>query len=355
VPTTSGPFSPAAGVTFPANNPSQGSGNAPSASAVIVNISPFELVVSSGAGAVVGLVDPFTRNIVLLDDEAGQQLTIDPLAIGLSNLGVTNQVYIQWFGPSETVPGVYPSAIGGMPVDTTLGQATVAFAGTIGPGVTATPFFNISTGIYRSCRIYLNNSQSSPKVWAAVALAGIYPAGGTTPTYVFETVNVLCPGLFGEGQTGMVFPLASFGPNGGIGTGLKIQNLDATQTLECMVLLDPAPAERSVPFPWYEGGEVPGGASLAASLTTVAGVNALLAAPTNTFNAYYLFGFDLVTGGAGTTATLLVGGVAVGEAYNGAANAIADHPKLDRIRAAAAVTVNSSAAGAVTLRFAYGP
>lgn len=359
MPTTSGPFSPTANVPIVVNNPAQGSGNAPSSAAVIVNLSPFELVVSSGSGAVVGLVDPFTRNIIPLD-EAGQQLTMDPLPVGLSNLGVTNTIYVQWYGASESPPGSYPSAIGGVPVNVTLGEASlVANTGPndVAHGATITPFTNLTPGIYRSARVYLSASPTNPTaaIWANVNLFAQFPGGGTNPTYELEDFNVLLP-AYGLPAAAIVLPIPPFGANGVLGVSLAIQNLDATNLLRAFVVLDPAPVEkRSVPFPIYQGGEVPKVATAATGFVSAAsGASCLAAPPANV--AYYIFGIDVLPPAADSqsfTGTGFDAGV-----FSSAANQIFSTSPLGGQRVTSGLIYHASnvaQAVLVNVRYSYGP
>lgn len=109
---TSGPFTPVSGTPFNVTNPAAGAGNLSSAAAVIVNLSSLELVIASGAGQTTGLVDPFTRDIVYLDSDAGQEITIEPLNIGFTGpIGVNPLIYVIWYLPSETLPVALPAPI----------------------------------------------------------------------------------------------------------------------------------------------------------------------------------------------------------------------------------------------------
>jgi hypothetical protein len=109
---TSGPYSPVLGSAIQARSPLQGSGNVQSIAAVVKNVSPYLLEVSSGAGSLVGLVDPYTTDVVALDPEAGQQLSILPTGIGLvPPQTVSSQVWVTWYQSGEQVPGAYPYAL----------------------------------------------------------------------------------------------------------------------------------------------------------------------------------------------------------------------------------------------------
>lgn len=109
---TSGPFTPVAGVPFNVTNPAAGAGNLSSAAAVIVNLSSNELVIASGAGQTTGLIDPFTRDIVMLSSDAGQEITIDPLNIGFTGpIGINPLIYVIWYLPGEVLPAALPAPI----------------------------------------------------------------------------------------------------------------------------------------------------------------------------------------------------------------------------------------------------
>lgn len=109
---TAGPFTPAANTPITVKNPSAGSGSLISFAAVIVNISGFELIVGTGVGAITGLVDPFTRDIVYLSAEAGQQLTIDPVDLGFTGpAGISPRIYVIFYLSNEPVPQALPAPI----------------------------------------------------------------------------------------------------------------------------------------------------------------------------------------------------------------------------------------------------
>lgn len=111
MPSSSGPFTPAIGVPITITNPAAGAGNLMSAYGVIVNISPYELLISSGESRLAALVDPFTRDGLELGP-AGQQLIITPISVGFTPpAGVTPTIYVLWYLPSETAPAALPAPI----------------------------------------------------------------------------------------------------------------------------------------------------------------------------------------------------------------------------------------------------
>lgn len=111
MPQTSGPYTPQIGVPINISNPAAAGGNLVTAEAVLVNLSPYELEISAAQGAVIMLIDPFTRDVVPLQ-ETGQQLTITPLNIGFTPpAGVNPSIYALWYGALERTPAALPAPI----------------------------------------------------------------------------------------------------------------------------------------------------------------------------------------------------------------------------------------------------
>lgn len=109
MPRASPPFTPQAGVPVALTNPASGGGKTLTATAVIVNLSPFELEIASAAGSIVALIDPFTRDSVPAVEE---QLSVMPLSIGFSTIaGTSPSTYVLWYAPAEQIPGNLPSPI----------------------------------------------------------------------------------------------------------------------------------------------------------------------------------------------------------------------------------------------------
>lgn len=112
MPFTSPPYSPISGTPIQAANPARGGGNVISTAAVIKNISSYLLNVGDGSGATIGLVDPYTTDLVTLSPTSGQALTITPQAIGLvPPQTVSVEIYVTWFQSGEPVPGNFPYAL----------------------------------------------------------------------------------------------------------------------------------------------------------------------------------------------------------------------------------------------------
>jgi hypothetical protein len=108
---TVGPLAVAAGVPRTLTNPAAGAGNLTSDSVVVVNLSPFELIITGGIGTF-GVVDPYTRDLVTLDPEAGQQIVITPMSIGtLATPGPSPVIFATWYQATEGAPGNYPTPI----------------------------------------------------------------------------------------------------------------------------------------------------------------------------------------------------------------------------------------------------
>lgn len=113
MPSVSGPFTPTAGVAIQTQNPLQGSANVPTKYAVVKNISPFLLTVSTGAASSTALIDPYTTDLIPLDPSSGQELSIMPEAVGALVLqSLTNAVYVTWYqGAGDSPGGNYPAPV----------------------------------------------------------------------------------------------------------------------------------------------------------------------------------------------------------------------------------------------------
>ena len=144
---TSNPITPVAGEEFIAQNPAAGSGNLSSQAVIVKNVSPYLLSVADGSGSIVGLVDPYTTDLVPLSADAGQQIEVTPTDLGLLPAGsVPPLVYLTWYAQSETVPGNYPFAL---PLTTIINDSStpipvvtvggMAYASLTGAGETETP------------------------------------------------------------------------------------------------------------------------------------------------------------------------------------------------------------------------
>lgn len=106
MPTPSGPFTPSPGSLITVRNPAAGAGAGSAGEVVIVNISPYELVVSSAEQGTAAVVDPFTRDRILVDLSAEPEITIDPLSIGFTPpAGVAPTIYVLWYLRNEPAPG----------------------------------------------------------------------------------------------------------------------------------------------------------------------------------------------------------------------------------------------------------
>lgn len=144
---TSNPITPTAGETFTAQNPAAGAGNLSSQAVIVKNVSPYLLSVADGSGSTVGLVDPYTTDLVPLGANTGQQIEVTPTDLGLLPPGsVPPVIYLTWYAQSETVPGNYPFAL---PLTTIINDSTtpipvvtvggMAYVSLTGAGETATP------------------------------------------------------------------------------------------------------------------------------------------------------------------------------------------------------------------------
>lgn len=144
---TSNPITPTAGVAFTAKNPAAGSGNLSSQAVIVKNVSPYLLSVADGSGSTVGLVDPYTTDLVPLEPNAGQSIEVTPTDLGLLPPGsVPPVIYLTWYSAAETVPGNYPFAL---PLTTIINDSTtpipvvtvggMAYVSLTGAGETATP------------------------------------------------------------------------------------------------------------------------------------------------------------------------------------------------------------------------
>jgi hypothetical protein len=113
VSTTSGPYSPVAGVVINAVSPIQGSGNVISAYAVVKNISPYLLQVASETGSTLALIDPYTTDIVALSPASSQAIAITPVTIGLvPPQTASSLIFVTWYQNAEPPPsGNYPYAV----------------------------------------------------------------------------------------------------------------------------------------------------------------------------------------------------------------------------------------------------
>ena len=187
-----GPYTPALGVEFRAENPAIGGGNVSSVAAVVKNISPLLLSVSSGEGAVVGLIDPFTTDLISLDAQAGQILNITPMSVGFLNLQtVTPTVYVTFYQGAEAPTGTYPYSIGGA-AQLQIGGLLLAFQGNTGLTLSAGwTNFNILA------------PPPSGHVWRLhSAFIQIANAGATNDLVAILGASTLPPSLSGYGFTG---------------------------------------------------------------------------------------------------------------------------------------------------------
>jgi len=226
---TAGPIQLAAGVTVTQSNPASNSGNLSSQAAVVVNLSPFELIISSGAGNVIAVVDPFTRDLIPLDPEAGQQLIIDPLALGVL-IAPTSlaQCFVTWYQAGEKVPGNYPSpiAVSAGPYSAQL-ALNFLIAG-------ATDIFSAVSqpSVFRSANITLSNLTAVASVVTVQVTTGISITVLASYTVVFAAAL---------GTANLRIPLT---PVGGLATmNLSIQIASPTASVTATILLDTAPVD----------------------------------------------------------------------------------------------------------------
>jgi hypothetical protein len=115
MPFSSSPYTPVAGQSETVNNPAQaqGGGKTTSAAAVIANNSPYVLSVESQEGSGTATIYPFTRDLVELDAQAGQQLVITAIDIGVvAPSTVESIVYVTWFQANEPTPTNLPISLG---------------------------------------------------------------------------------------------------------------------------------------------------------------------------------------------------------------------------------------------------
>jgi len=343
---TAGPIALSAGVPVVENNPGANSGNLSSQAAVIVNLSPYELVVSSGAGATVKVIDPMTRDLVPLDAEAGQQIVIDPLVLGtLVTPTSLSECFVTWYQAGENVPGSYPSAIsaGAGPY-----SAQVALNAPIAGGNNQVFSLASQPAVFRSALVTIQNLAGAQIVAVAVE---------TLITIIaLQTYSVV---FNGAGTAFFRIPLT---PVGGLATmNQTIQVTTPTDNIDVTILLDTV--ECATPPPLIFGSSAvsssaPNGVPTVptgAVKVGIGGGGTVLAAPAS--GANYLFGADYeidVTAAGGIN--LVTGGTSIAALNDNAANAGADHVQLNGYRTTGIVTYTSlGAVGSVILRFAPGP
>jgi hypothetical protein len=134
VPFNSNPYTPIVGQSANFTNPAQssGTGQTTSAAVVIANNSPYVLNVGSGEGGSSATIYPYTRDVVPLDPEAGQQITVTPIDIGqVAPSTVVIVVFLTWYQAAEPIPQNLPISIGNTATTTStqqvlLGTATAA-------------------------------------------------------------------------------------------------------------------------------------------------------------------------------------------------------------------------------------
>lgn len=335
---TAGPIALTAGVPIVLNNPGANSGNLRSQAAVIVNLSTYELVVSSGSGATTAVIDPMTRDLVPLDAEAGQQITIDPLVIGtLVQPTTLSECFVTWYQAGENVPGAYPTAI-----TAGLGpySAQVALNAPIAGG--SNEIFSLSgqPAVFRSAAITIFNLTATAQTVLISVQTGISIT--TLVTYkvvlgaALDTAFVRIPLTPVDGLTTMNESLEVSTPTGNIGVTILLD------TVECATPPIVTYGEQAI-------GE-PSGPTAAVQITASGGA---LAAPAS--GTWRLFGLD-VQATVATGAFSLTDAVTTDElafVQPPAANTTL-HVDLSGYRCAGAVTAGvSSCVG--YLRYALGP
>ncbi|MCU1488983.1 MAG: hypothetical protein JWM85_388 [Acidimicrobiaceae bacterium] len=106
MPKMSGPFTPTPNTPFTILNPFAGAGSPYVGTVVVINYSPYALVVTTDDSVLADLIDPFTRDGMSLDLSSEGGISIDPLNVGFNPpAGVTPQVYALWYSPYEPGPG----------------------------------------------------------------------------------------------------------------------------------------------------------------------------------------------------------------------------------------------------------
>lgn len=341
---TAGPITLSAGVPVVRNNPAVNSGNLSSQAAVIVNLSPFELIVSSGAGNVVAVIDPMTRDLVALDPTSGQQITIDPLALGGLQSPVTiSECFVTWYQAGEKVPGNYPTAIAG---GSGPFSAAVTFNQLITANSNATLDLSNVLSVYRSAAITV--SSTAPQTITVTVETGasniaiaIYKVVIGAP---FDTAFFRIPltPLLSQVMAQKIFISTT-----AAGPATVTVTLDTVECTNPGPVIDGANAAAGV--------AVPTGPNLW-NHATVANGSPILGAPSAGF-AYYVWGIDAQTAAAdiqnfqstspfASTSTTTANGL-LGTTGNLAGQ------KVSTAIVYTATAINQSAG--VTIRYALGP
>lgn len=356
---TSGPIPVSlTGQPLTVQNPAQGSGNLSSIAAVVVNLSPYELVVKSGAGTL-GVIDPYTRDLIPLDP-VSQQLEIDTLSIGGQPYpGTTPELFIMWYQNGESIPGNYPTPIA-------LPNAAISGA--------------LTNGMYEAIPAggLLFDLTNTPATFRSILLAFAGDLFGTVypPGQLFIAVTTPGSGtgvqsyfmeLVGNGTGHIRIPLAPANATTmGIKVGITYNGGGAAgqavfAELDTVEVEDPSPTVWGDQF-YYPGffnsGAVDGRAPIP-KVPTVA-VNtatSLVINPPLSGGANYFFGADLTSTSGAQTGVLLdnVTGQVLAS-LSVTATGGTDHVNLDAYRTADAVVAETSTASAtIVVRYARGP
>lgn len=181
MPFTSKPYTPVAGVSANFTNPAQssGTGQTTSAALVIANNSPFVLNVGSGEGGNSATIYPYTRDVVYLDPEAGQQVTITPIDIGqVAPSTVLVVVYLTWYQAAEPIPQNLPISIGN--TATTTSTQMVLIGSCTAAEVTGPPIIIDTNPLWRT-------------IWVAMLVDDTWTPADGTPDLQGETGMFYAP------------------------------------------------------------------------------------------------------------------------------------------------------------------
>jgi hypothetical protein len=290
------PFTVAPGVPISIDAPVAGANSPAPSVLLLVNLSPYELQMSTPEQQVASLVDPYTRDGLQLDVSTDVLVVATPINVGLQVPAlVTPQLFALWYLAYETAPS-YPSSIA-LPNVSTPGIINGGDAQTLPVNGTLTIDLNDLPASFHS-------------MWLYFAPAGSSQAGTISINTLVDVTDELIDShnlkVLGNDSATVRLPLQ---PAAGTSMGIQVQiqpGAASGWTVTAVVDVDEAPP---LPFQLWGNlytsagflGPAPGGAPIPQAAefhSNFDGANPceILAAPTN--GANYLFA---VTASVATT------------------------------------------------------